>query len=209
MRGGWNRKHRKVSETRDIGRRENRRGEWWVGSHANVSEYRRRESLDSSKTCSKAFPFSQLQTSGSSEGDDHFDTGSRSPYLEGVMKPEASVSREQRAEEKAASRRRDAERMRQGQDPVVLQRENSIFPADFFAGARVLNRKQSLGRWWRGVANSATTSNSCGNSERQEQRISWRADKRSISGPNTSVPEERRWRWPLSVLLPRRIAISG
>lgn len=62
------------------------------------------------------------------------------------MKPEASVSREQRAKEKAASRRRDAERIRQGEDPRALQRENSIFPSDFFVNARVLNRRQSLGR---------------------------------------------------------------
>ena len=50
------------------------------------------------------------------------------------------------AEKVDRASRADVERLIEGEDPSVLQRENSIFPADFFANARVSNRKQFLGR---------------------------------------------------------------
>jgi hypothetical protein len=62
------------------------------------------------------------------------------------MKPSEKFNRESRDEEKRASRRADEERLNAGEDPAVLQRENSIFPEEFFRDARISNRRQSLGR---------------------------------------------------------------
>lgn len=62
------------------------------------------------------------------------------------MEESDKIDRESRAAEKRASRREDAERLKKGDCPEVLQRENSIFPAGFFDNARIRNRKQSLGR---------------------------------------------------------------
>ena len=62
------------------------------------------------------------------------------------MKPSEKFNRESRDVEKRASRRADDERLKAGEDPAVLQRENSIFPAEFFRDARISNRRQSLGR---------------------------------------------------------------
>jgi hypothetical protein len=56
------------------------------------------------------------------------------------------IDRESRAAEKRASRRSDAERLKKGESPEVLQRENSIFPAGFFDNARISNLKQAVGR---------------------------------------------------------------
>ncbi len=44
---------------------------------------------------------------------------------------------ERRKREKIESRKRDQERLEAGEDPAVLQRENSIFPPDFFKGAKI------------------------------------------------------------------------
>ena len=55
------------------------------------------------------------------------------------MKPSEKFNRESRDAEKRASRRA-------GEDPAILQRENSIFPEGFFRNARVSSRRQSLGR---------------------------------------------------------------
>lgn len=54
--------------------------------------------------------------------------------------------RKARDAEKAASRQADAARLAKGEDPMVLQRENSIFPEGFFKNARIENRAESLGR---------------------------------------------------------------
>lgn len=62
------------------------------------------------------------------------------------MKPSEKFNRESRDAEKRASRRADEERLKAGEDPAILQRENSIFPEDFFQNARISNRRQSLGR---------------------------------------------------------------
>jgi hypothetical protein len=62
------------------------------------------------------------------------------------MKPSEKFNRESRDAEKRASRRSDEARLKAGEDPAVLQRENSIFPEGFFRNARISNRRQSLGR---------------------------------------------------------------
>lgn len=62
------------------------------------------------------------------------------------MKPSEKINRESRDAEKRASRRVDAERLAAGEDPAVLQRENSIFPEGFFKNARISNLKKAIGR---------------------------------------------------------------
>ena len=44
---------------------------------------------------------------------------------------------EQRKKEKEESRKRDQERLDAGEDPEVIQRENSIFPPDFFKDLKI------------------------------------------------------------------------
>lgn len=63
-----------------------------------------------------------------------------------AMKPSGKFNREARDAEKRASRRADEERLKAGEDPAVLQRENSIFPEGFFKNARISNLKQAIGR---------------------------------------------------------------
>ena len=62
------------------------------------------------------------------------------------MEESDKLDRESRAAEKRASRREDAERLKKGESPEVLQRENSIFPEGFFDNARISNLKQAVGR---------------------------------------------------------------
>ena len=62
------------------------------------------------------------------------------------MEPSEKINRESRDAEKRASRRVDAERLAAGEDPAVLQRENSIFPQEFFKNARISNLKKAIGR---------------------------------------------------------------
>ena len=52
----------------------------------------------------------------------------------------------QRRREKAASRAADQARIDAGEDPEVLQKENSIFPDDFFKGAKISNLAETVGR---------------------------------------------------------------
>lgn len=52
----------------------------------------------------------------------------------------------QRRREKAASRAADQARIDAGEDPEVLQKENSIFPEDFFKGAKISNLADTVGR---------------------------------------------------------------
>ena len=61
------------------------------------------------------------------------------------MEESDKIDRESRAAEKRASRREDAERLKKGESPEVLQRENSIFPDGFFDNARIRNRKIGAG----------------------------------------------------------------
>ena len=62
------------------------------------------------------------------------------------MNEEKPFDRKARDAEKAASRRADAARLAKGENPMVLQRENSIFPGGFFKNARIEIRALSLGR---------------------------------------------------------------
>ena len=62
------------------------------------------------------------------------------------MDKEESFDRKVRDAEKAASRRADAARLAKGEDPMVLQRENSIFPEGFFKNARIENLSEAIGR---------------------------------------------------------------
>jgi hypothetical protein len=62
------------------------------------------------------------------------------------VEPSEKFNSESRDAEKRASRRADEERLKAGEDPAVLQRENSIFPEGYFRNARISNRRQSLGR---------------------------------------------------------------
>lgn len=62
------------------------------------------------------------------------------------MKESDKANRRSRDAVKAASRLSDAARLKSGEDPMVLQRENSIFSESFFANARITNLKQAVGR---------------------------------------------------------------
>ncbi len=62
------------------------------------------------------------------------------------MNEQQPFDRKARDAEKAASRREDAARLAAGEDPMVLQRENSIFPEGFFKGAKIENLKEAIGR---------------------------------------------------------------
>jgi hypothetical protein len=62
------------------------------------------------------------------------------------MDKEENFDRKLRDAEKAASRRADAARLANGEDPMVLQRENSIFPEGFFKNARIENLREAIGR---------------------------------------------------------------
>lgn len=62
------------------------------------------------------------------------------------MGEEKSFDRKARDAEKAASRRDDAARLEAGEDPKVLQRENSIFPEGFFKDAKIENLSEAIGR---------------------------------------------------------------
>jgi hypothetical protein len=62
------------------------------------------------------------------------------------MKQSEKINREARDAEKRASRPADEERLKAGEDPAVLQRENSIFPEEFFRNERNSNMKQAIGR---------------------------------------------------------------
>jgi hypothetical protein len=59
------------------------------------------------------------------------------------MKAASSANRQSRAAAKSASRRDDRQRLANGESPAVLQRENSIFPADFFKRAKISNKETS------------------------------------------------------------------
>ena len=63
-----------------------------------------------------------------------------------IMNDSSQASRKARDAEKAASRRRDQERLEAGEDPEKLQRENSIFPKDFFKNAKISNLSRAVGR---------------------------------------------------------------
>jgi hypothetical protein len=56
------------------------------------------------------------------------------------------ISLKSRAAEKKASRREDQQRLENGESPEVIQRENSIFPPDFFEKGRFENLASVIGK---------------------------------------------------------------
>jgi hypothetical protein len=60
--------------------------------------------------------------------------------------PKQKVNRKSRDEEKKASRRADRLRLENGEDPEVIQRENSIFPPGFFEKGRFINLASVVGK---------------------------------------------------------------
>lgn len=62
------------------------------------------------------------------------------------MKISNSANHASRAAVKKASRRDDHARLEKGENPEILQRENSIFPEGFFKGARISNLARAVGR---------------------------------------------------------------
>ena len=56
------------------------------------------------------------------------------------------VSLKSRAAEKAASRREDRRRLENGENPEVIQRENSIFPEGYFESHKILNFSSAIGK---------------------------------------------------------------
>lgn len=51
-----------------------------------------------------------------------------------------------RQTQKAQSRQSDKERLETGEDPNVIQRENSIFPEGYFKDAKIENLKDAVGK---------------------------------------------------------------
>lgn len=62
------------------------------------------------------------------------------------MKPSKNLNLKSRAAEKMASRREDRQRLENGENPEVIQRENSIFPPGFFDNGRFLNLSSVVGK---------------------------------------------------------------
>jgi hypothetical protein len=62
------------------------------------------------------------------------------------MKPPKSINLKSRAAEKMASRREDRLRLENGESPEVIQRENSIFPPEFFEKGRFSNLSSVVGK---------------------------------------------------------------
>jgi hypothetical protein len=62
------------------------------------------------------------------------------------MNPPDKISLKSRAAEKMASRLEDRRRLEKGESPDVIQRENSIFPPDFFEKGRFSNLSAVVGK---------------------------------------------------------------
>jgi len=62
------------------------------------------------------------------------------------MKPPKSISLKSRAAEKMASRREDRQRLENGESPDVIQRENSIFPPEYFDNHKITNLADVVGK---------------------------------------------------------------
>jgi hypothetical protein len=62
------------------------------------------------------------------------------------MKPSKNINLKQRAVVKMASRRADRQRLENGESPEKIQRENSIFPPDYFHQHRIINLASAIGR---------------------------------------------------------------
>ncbi len=57
-----------------------------------------------------------------------------------------SVNRASRDAAKKASRREDRERLEKGESPEVIQRENSIFPEEYFKNGSFSNLADVIGK---------------------------------------------------------------
>ncbi len=62
------------------------------------------------------------------------------------MKSSEKINLKSRAAEKMASRLEDRRRLEKGESPDVIQRENSIFPPDFFEKGRFSNLSSIVGK---------------------------------------------------------------
>jgi hypothetical protein len=62
------------------------------------------------------------------------------------MKPTKDINLKHRIASKGASRRADLQRLEKGESPEVIQRENSIFPPDYFTKRRILNFASAIGK---------------------------------------------------------------
>ncbi len=56
------------------------------------------------------------------------------------------VSLKSRASAKADSRRKDQERLDRGEQPEIIQEENSVFPSGYFERNKILNFASAIGR---------------------------------------------------------------
>ena len=65
-------------------------------------------------------------------------------YLQ--MKQAKDINLKQRAAAKMVSRQADRQRLENGESPVVIQRDNSIFPPDYFKHHRILNFASAIGK---------------------------------------------------------------
>lgn len=62
------------------------------------------------------------------------------------MKPTKDINLNHRVASKEASRRVDRQRLEKGESPEAIQRENSIFPPDYFTKHRILNFASAIGK---------------------------------------------------------------
>jgi hypothetical protein len=62
------------------------------------------------------------------------------------MKADKRLSLKKRAAAKIASRQADRQRLESGENPEVIQRENSIFPAGYFDRRQIINFSSAVGR---------------------------------------------------------------
>jgi len=56
------------------------------------------------------------------------------------------INLKQRVAVKMASRKADRQRLEQGESTVAMQRENSIFPPDYFKQHRIINFASAIGK---------------------------------------------------------------
>ena len=62
------------------------------------------------------------------------------------MNQAKDITLKQRATVKMASRKADRQRLENGESPEAMQRENSIFPPDYFKQHRILNFASAIGK---------------------------------------------------------------
>ena len=62
------------------------------------------------------------------------------------QKPSHAGDLDRRAAQKRAARREDRRRLEAGESPALVQEENSAVPPGSFAGARIANLWQAMGK---------------------------------------------------------------